>query len=89
MVLKDLEVGAKIPHHDKRELSPEERALLSNVLQGNTHAVIAWQLGVTEAIAKTRLKCLLHKIGVENRTQAAIWALANLPELNTILCGFV
>ena len=59
------------------ELSPEERALLSNVLQGNTNAVIAQQLGITEAAAMGRLHRLLRKIGVQNRTQAAIWALAN------------
>jgi DNA-binding NarL/FixJ family response regulator len=45
------------------ELSPEERALLSNVLQGNTNAVIAQQLGITEAAAKGRLHHLLRKIG--------------------------
>ena len=59
------------------ELSPEERALLSNVLQGNTNAVIAQQLGITKAAAKGRLHRLLRKIGVQNRTQAAVWALAN------------
>ena len=59
------------------ELSPEERALLADVLQGNTDAVIAQQLGITEAAAKGRLHRLLRKIGVQNRTQAAVWALAN------------
>jgi two-component system, NarL family, nitrate/nitrite response regulator NarL len=70
------------------ELSPEEKAILSYVLQGNTNAVIARQLGVTEAIAKGRLRRLLRKINVENRTQAVIWALANQPELDTP-CGYV
>jgi DNA-binding NarL/FixJ family response regulator len=71
------------------ELSPEEEAILSHVLQGSTNAVIALQLGVTEANAKLRLRCLMRKINVENRTQAAIWALANLPELDPTPRGFV
>jgi two-component system nitrate/nitrite response regulator NarL len=41
--------------------------------------VIARELGITEAVVKVHLKRLLRKIRVENRTQAAIWALANLP----------
>jgi two-component system nitrate/nitrite response regulator NarL len=71
------------------ELSSPEKAILSHVLQGNTNAVIARQLGVTEAVAKFRLRRLLRKINVENRTQAVIWALANLPELDTTHRGFV
>jgi DNA-binding NarL/FixJ family response regulator len=36
---------------------------------------------------KVHLKNLLHKIRVDNRTQAAIWALSNLPEPGA--AGFV
>ena len=37
---------------------------------------------MAEATAKVYLQSLLRKIKVENRTQAAIWALSNLPEVN-------
>jgi DNA-binding CsgD family transcriptional regulator len=38
---------------------------------------------------KVHLKSVQRKIRVENRTQAAIWALANLPELVPPPRGFV
>jgi two-component system nitrate/nitrite response regulator NarL len=37
-------------------------------------------LGITEATVKVHLKSLLRKIRVDNRTQAAIWALSNPPK---------
>jgi two-component system, NarL family, nitrate/nitrite response regulator NarL len=55
--------------------------MLAHVVKGNSAAVIAQQLGVTEAVAKDRLQSLLRKLKVENRTQATIWAVSNLPEL--------
>jgi two-component system, NarL family, nitrate/nitrite response regulator NarL len=39
--------------------------------------VIAYKLGITEATVKVHLKTLLRKIDVNNRTQAAIWAINN------------
>jgi two-component system, NarL family, nitrate/nitrite response regulator NarL len=63
-------------------LSLQEKEMLSHVLEGHPNKVIARHLGVTEAAAKVHLESLLRKIKVDNRTQAAIWALANLPELN-------
>ena len=40
------------------------------------------RLGITEATVKVHLKTLLRKIDVNNRTQAAIWAMNNgiIPE---------
>jgi two-component system nitrate/nitrite response regulator NarL len=67
------------------DLSPQERAILFHVLQGNANAIIARQFGVTEAIAKGRLRRLLRKINVENRTQAVIWTLANQPDVARFL----
>jgi len=46
-------------------------------------------LGITEATVKVHLKSLLRKIGVDNRTQAAIWVLSNPAELTHIPRGFV
>jgi DNA-binding CsgD family transcriptional regulator len=63
--------------------------MLSHVLEARSNAVIARHLGMTEADAKIQLQNLLRKIGVDNRTQAVIWALANLPELSETPRGFV
>jgi two-component system, NarL family, nitrate/nitrite response regulator NarL len=50
------------------------------VLEGNSTALIAQQLGMAEATAKIRLRRLFRKLRVENRTQAAVWALAICPK---------
>jgi DNA-binding NarL/FixJ family response regulator len=77
------------PPPDGVRLSPREREVLSHVVEGHPNKVIAWRLGMTEATAKVHLKSLMRKIRVDNRTQAAIWALANLPELDPAARGFV
>lgn len=64
-------------------LSPRERDVLLQVVEGHANKVIALHLGITEARVKAHLKNLLRKIRVDNRTQATIWALANVPELAT------
>jgi two-component system nitrate/nitrite response regulator NarL len=37
--------------------------------------MIAAKTSITEATVKVHIKAILKKIGVHNRTQAAIWAL--------------
>ena len=69
--------------------SPRERAVLSHVVKGFSNKLIARQLGISEATAKVHMWSVLRKIHVGNRTEAAVWALANLPELNSNLRGFV
>ena len=84
----DLALGPKSaalsPEHqsDGVRLSPREKEILSHLVAGHSNKLIARHLGITEATVKVHLKSVLRKIRVENRTQAAIWALANLPELN-------
>jgi two-component system, NarL family, nitrate/nitrite response regulator NarL len=77
------------PRSDPARLSPREREVLLKLVEGHSNKVIARHLGMTEATVKVHLKSVLRKIRVDNRTQAAIWALANLPELNTLPRGFV
>lgn len=65
---------------DNDRLSPREREVISHLVDGHSNKAIARLLGVTEATVKVHLKSVLRKIRVENRTQAAIWALSHLPE---------
>jgi two-component system, NarL family, nitrate/nitrite response regulator NarL len=74
---------------DGIRLSPREKDMLSHLAAGHSNKLIARELGITEATVKVHLKSVLRKIRVENRTQAAIWALANLPELDNTPRGFV
>jgi two-component system, NarL family, nitrate/nitrite response regulator NarL len=76
------------PQSDATHLSPREKEILSHLLAGHSNKLIARELGIAEATVKVHLKSVLRKIGVENRTQATIWALANLPELIADPCGF-
>jgi two-component system nitrate/nitrite response regulator NarL len=62
--------------------SPREREVLSHLVEVHSNKMIARHLGMAEATTKVYLQSLLRKIKVENRTQAAIWALSNLPGLN-------
>jgi two-component system, NarL family, nitrate/nitrite response regulator NarL len=94
---RDLAPGCRLPapslgsevQSDGNRLSPREREVLSHLLAGRANKVIARQLGTSEATVKVHLKNLLRKIKVGNRTQAAIWALSNLPELQATPRGFV
>jgi two-component system, NarL family, nitrate/nitrite response regulator NarL len=70
------------PQSEAARLSPREKEILSHVVGGHSNKLIARELGITEATVKVHLKSVLRKIGADNRTQAAIWALANLPEIN-------
>jgi len=58
------------PHLSKREAS-----ILNALVQGAPNKVIAYRLCITEATVKVHVKAILRKIRVQNRTQAAIWAL--------------
>lgn len=60
-------------------LTPREREILFHLVDGLSNKGIARILRITEATVKVHLKSLLRKIRVGNRTQAAIWALSNLP----------
>ncbi|MBD0316775.1 MAG: response regulator transcription factor [Nitrospiraceae bacterium] len=65
------------PQHSIRGLSPREQEILQALVTGASNKTIAIRLGITEATVKVHLKTLLRKIDVNNRTQAAIWAMNN------------
>ena len=67
------------PRSDVYRLSPRESEILSHLVDGHSNKGIARILGITEATVKVHLKSVQRKIRVDNRTQAAIWALSNLP----------
>lgn len=56
-------------------LSERETEILSCLVNGLSNKVIANQLQITEGTVKVHLKGILKKIQVQNRTQAAIWAI--------------
>ena len=58
-------------------LSEREAQVLDCFVKGHPNKVIAHTCNVTEATVKVHMKSILRKIRVENRTQAAIWAMEN------------
>jgi two-component system nitrate/nitrite response regulator NarL len=69
--------SAPSPMNSLRGLSPREQEILQALVTGASNKLIANRLGITEATVKVHLKTLLRKIDVNNRTQAAIWAMNN------------
>jgi two-component system, NarL family, nitrate/nitrite response regulator NarL len=55
-------------------LSSREAEILFCLTEGASNKVIASKLNTCEAKVKAHIKTILRKIGVANRTQAAIWA---------------
>ena len=68
-----------------RVLSSREAAILRCLVQGQSNKVIARTLVMTEATVKVHLKAILRKIRVNNRTQAAIWAMSHCLDDNNEL----
>lgn len=55
-------------------LSTREREVLALVVQGLANKQIARRLGITERTVKGHLTSAFQRIGVTDRTQAALWA---------------
>ena len=62
---EDVEVSA---------LSPREAEVLRLVVEGLLNKQIAQRLGITERTVKAHLTSAYQRIGVADRTQAALWA---------------
>ena len=59
---------------DDTHLTPRERDILRGLVAGRSNKEIANSLGTTDMTVKAQLRHLLRKLGVNNRTQAALWA---------------
>ena len=55
-------------------LSTREREVLMHVVRGRLNKQIAGRLGITERTVKAHLTSAYQRIGVADRTQAALWA---------------
>ena len=64
-------------------LSPRETQILKFIRTGAPNKIIARRLDVAEATVKVHVKSLLRKIDVENRTQAAVWAMHYIQDEDT------
>jgi two-component system nitrate/nitrite response regulator NarL len=58
-------------------LSAREQCILRYLIEGHSNKAIARKVDIAEATVKVHVKTILRKIRVQNRTQAAIWAVSN------------
>jgi DNA-binding NarL/FixJ family response regulator len=56
-------------------LSPREMEILQHIAQGKSNKEIAYELGISRQTVKNHMTSILHKLAVNDRTQAAIYAL--------------
>jgi len=63
------------------QLSDRERQVLRLASQGMANKQIARSLGIAERTVKVHLGNVFRRIGVSDRTSAAMWARENMPEL--------
>jgi DNA-binding NarL/FixJ family response regulator len=64
--------GSEDPRYE--QLSPQERRVLDLVADGLTNRQIGEQLYLAEKTVKNYVSALLHKLGFERRTAAAVYA---------------
>ena len=59
---------------ENADLTEREVEILQCLIMGCPNKVISRHLDITEATVKVHVKAILRKLQVQNRTQAAIWA---------------
>lgn len=64
--------------HATRVLSARETQILQCLVGGQSNKMIARNFDIMEATVKVHIKAILRKIHVQNRTQAAIWAVEHM-----------
>ena len=69
--LRGENVAAADPRYE--QLSPQERRVLDLVAEGLTNRQIAERLFLAEKTVKNYVSSVLHKLGVERRTSAAVY----------------
>ncbi len=57
------------------QLSAQEKRILSCLIVGDSNKIIARKVDIAEATVKVHVKAIFRKLGLKNRTQAAVWAL--------------
>jgi DNA-binding NarL/FixJ family response regulator len=56
------------------DITNRERDVLTLVARGMSNKQIAWRLGISEKTVKAHLGSVFDRLGVQDRTQAALWA---------------
>ncbi len=71
-------LARRAQHRSAEELTPREREVLDLVGQGLANKQIARRLAIKEKTVKAHLSNVFQRIGVSDRTSAALWAAKHL-----------
>jgi DNA-binding NarL/FixJ family response regulator len=81
MALKELSETTKapsaVPDRVPPSLTPQQLRVLGLIAEGLDNDTIAHTLSVSKNTVKTHVREIFQKLGVTDRTQAAVWALRN------------
>ena len=66
--------NARRDRQEQSEITEREREVLLLVMEGLANKQIARRLEITERTVKAHLTSIFQRIGVTDRTQAAMWA---------------
>ena len=83
--LLDSYVGKDLPVPVSHSLSDREVELLRVLATGASNDAIADQLYISSHTVKTHLHNIFHKINVDNRLQAVLWAKENLQNAGMLI----
>lgn len=67
--------GYAHPRHREVDLTARERSVLNGIIEGDSNREIALRLGLAEKTVKNHVTSIFDKLGVRDRTQAAVYAL--------------
>ncbi len=73
-LLRQLHTDQVVRGDRGRQLTRREREVLAAIARGSTNTEIAQSLSVSLETVKTHVQRVLHKLGVTDRTQAAVYA---------------
>ena len=73
-LMQEIAVGGS-PTNDEQSLTEREYAVLALIAQGRSNKQISEELSISEKTVKTHVSNILTKLHLEDRTQAAIYAL--------------
>lgn len=62
---------------DFAPLTPRENDVVKRVVEGETNKQIADMFGISSETVKEHLQNAMHKVGLTDRTQLAVWAVRN------------
>jgi len=66
--------GTAAAREERSHLTPRELEVIAELARGRANKAIAFELGVSERTVKTHVSNILGKLGLSDRTQAAVYA---------------